>query len=406
MPRRLVALLILGVLVASVGPSRASLLPVGGPKCAAEKAPAGAKKVRDDHVLRVANVNVLHGLTDEPPAYPSSRTLNVRTSLTAAELVKQGVDIVGMEEVSEVEGPKLDPNHPPQVAQALAARAAKFSGQTWYWCWFLANPHFPVEPDLQPGGGGPISETEATLVSQFTGAPYTKFKEGLAILSRFPIVDAEGLHLPGRILAEAALCPFGSDGTTDPAAIAAGAGDIPGCIETVGFETRAALWARMQTPAGLIDLTTTHLAHGITAGSDLTEIEQAAVALAFSDARSQAAGSPAHRFFTCDCNSQPDDQVPVIGYIETQGWVNTLPGNCTNDHICTGGPDIIVTPTPHRTMTERIDYVFAREGTCTRGSGLTITTPLAPGASIGGLKNPTNGYLWPSDHFGVTTNLC
>ena len=210
----------------------------------------------------------------------------------------------------------------------------------------------------------------------------------------------------GRLPVEAALCPFGPDGTTDPGAIAAGLGDVPGCVEQVGFETRAAVWARMSTPAGLIDLTTTHLAKGITAGSDASSLQQAAVALAFSDARSQIAGAPAHRFLTCDCNAQPNDQIPVIGYIQSQGWANTLPGDCTTDHVCTGGPDIIVTPTPHRAMDERIDYVFARVGDCTRRAGIIVNTPLAPGASVGGLANPTAGYLWPTDHFGVSADLC
>jgi endonuclease/exonuclease/phosphatase family metal-dependent hydrolase len=406
MHRRILFLSVLGLLGAVLAPAHASLGPVGGPKCAAAKPPAGAKRVKDDGVIRIANLNVLHGLTDTPPDYPASRTLNVRTSLAATQIARAGVDIVGMEEVSVVEGPKLDPKHPLEVAPALAARAAKATGTTWYWCWFLANPHFPVEPDLQSGGGGPISEQEAQLVSQFTGAPYAKFKEGLAIISRWPIVDSEGLHLPGRIPAEAALCPFGPDGSTNPATIIAGLPDVPSCVETVGFETRAALWARMKTPAGLIDLTTTHLAHGITAGSGASRLQQVAVALAFSDARSQVAGAPAHRFFTCDCNSQPEDDVPVIGYIESQGWMNTLPGDCASDGVCTGGPDKIVTPKPRRIMNERIDYVFARQGTCTKRPGLIVNTPLAPGARIDGLLNPTRGYLWPSDHIGVSAALC
>ena len=88
------------------------------------------EKIED--AIRVANLNVLHGLTDTPPDYPASRTLNVRTSLAAAQIARAGVDIVGMEEVSVVEGPKLDPNHPLEVAPALAARAAKATGTTWY----------------------------------------------------------------------------------------------------------------------------------------------------------------------------------------------------------------------------------------------------------------------------------
>jgi endonuclease/exonuclease/phosphatase family metal-dependent hydrolase len=406
MPRRLLFASVVGLL-ATFTPAHGALLPTGGgPKCAVEQPPAGTTPTPDDGVIRVANLNVLHGLIEEPPDYPTSSTLNVRTSLQAQQLAQAGVDIVGMEEVSVVQGSTLDPNHPPEVAPAIAARAAKATGTPWYWCWFLANPHFPVEPDVQPGGGGPISDLEATLVSQFTGAPYASFKEGLAILSRYPIIDAEGLHLPGRIPAEAALCPFGSDGSTDPQKIIDNLGDVPGCIETVLFETRAALWARMRTPMGAIDLTTTHLAHGITAGSDLSSLQQAAVALAFSDARSQAVGAPAQRFFTCDCNSQPEDDVPVTGYIESQGWVNTLPGGCATDGICTAGPDKIVTPAPTRVMDERLDYVFARTGQCTKGAGLIVNTPLAPGAQVDGLTNPTSGYLWPSDHIGVATTIC
>src|SRR2546423_78797 len=182
MPRRLLILSVLGLIAAALAPANAALSPAGGPKCASARPPAGSKPARDDGVIRVANLNVLHGLTDEPPGYPASRTLNIRTSMQAAQIARAGVDIVGMEEVSA-------PGGPPTPAETTAA-------------------------------------------------------------------------LP----------------------------DARACVETVGFEARAALWARMRTPAGLIDLTTTHLAHGITAGSDASSLQQAAVALAFSDARSQIAG--------------------------------------------------------------------------------------------------------------------
>lgn len=388
--------------------SGAAAEPVDGPLCATETPPTGAPVVPDDGAVRVASFNGLHGLTQDPPGYPSSSTLNLRTSLAAAQIVAGGIDIVGMQEVSLVEGPQADPAHPLVVAQALAARAAKVSGVAWHWCWYLANPHFPAEPDLQPGGGGPVSDLEAQLVSQFTGAPYDSFKEGLAVLSRYPIADEEGIHLPGRIPAEAALCPLGPDPSSDPATllgeiVPGGLVDAPLCAATVLFETRAALWARLDTPLGPVDITTTHLAHDITVGSDASSLQQAAVALGFAAAQSARAGGSPAQFLTCDCNAQPGDTVPVVGTIESAGWTDALPGGCPL--VCTAGGDVIVTPAPSRAMTERLDYVFAGTATCTTAPSLAVSAPLAPGATLDGVTNTTGGWLWPSDHIGVAATL-
>jgi endonuclease/exonuclease/phosphatase family metal-dependent hydrolase len=384
----LACLLVATVLV----PAPAATALPADPRCRVAEPPGDPVEPADDG-LRVATLNTLHGLDDDAANdYPSAGTLSQRLAMQADQLADAGVDIVGMQEVSIFQKTADQPAF--FVAEALAEDLAAATGQRWWSCWFLANPYFPLEPDVSEGGGGPISDFEAQLVSTFTGGPYATFKEGMAVLSRYEIIDRDGIHLPGRVPVEVPLCLVESD-PTDPVSGAL-------CAATAGFERRSALWARVRTPVGTVDITTTHLAHGITSGSDASALQQAAVAVAFAESKA-AVDSPDHAFFVCDCNSQPADDVPVVGFIESNGWTNTftVPCDAPGAAGCTAGPDRIVThDAPARAMFERLDYVFAHAGTCTSGAQLVVDEPVPTTDAHG------TGWLFPSDHIGVAADVC
>jgi hypothetical protein len=125
--------------------------------------------------------------------------------------------------------------------------------------------------------------------------------------------------------------------------------------------------------------------------------------VAFSEEQTTRYGQPTRRFLTCDCNLTTEDFPPGIQFITDQGWTDTYAtqnptSKCAppaDRSACTSDQDILA---PASTAAERIDYVFAREGTC----GLTL------GASQKFADSPSSvpGYphLWPSDHHAVWTD--
>lgn len=397
--RRSITAALAALLAAGAFPAFVRANPLAPPLCGTEVGSrvAGAKKKS----LRVATFNVLHGLEetlddangDGVPDYPAHSTLDTRLDMSVAQLSASGVDVVGMQEVSltaHAEGPpekfgELGHHANGLVVERLAQELAALpNGFTWYWCYYLANPHFVGEPDVQPGGGGPLSEEIAKLASE----RYASFKEGVAILSRYPILESEGRRLPGRLPVEHAFCPPLSPDEVPPI-----------CSATIVFESRAAIWASLGTPGGSTHIVSTHLSHDITQVSDASSLEQAAAALAFSEEKA-AADPPARRFFVCDCNVQPTDEVPLVAFVEEAGWTNTFTRPCTASNMsgCTAGPDVVLTAGPSRLMNERLDYVFWRAGSCTA----------APTKGASFVKDPTphlGGYLWASDHLGVRTNV-
>jgi endonuclease/exonuclease/phosphatase family metal-dependent hydrolase len=362
----------------ALSPSSAAVL--GGPLCGTAKA-AGTPAAT--HTLRVATLNVLHGL-EETSSYPTHSTLDERLEMQVQELAAEGVDIVGMQEVSLTERPRKHQGG--LVPRRMARRLAQVTGETWYWCWHLSNPHLPVEPDVYPGGGGPISDVIASQAS----SNYGSFKEGSAVLSRYPIERSTARRLPLRLPIEYVACP---------------PDEVPFCNLTAIFDHRIALWARMATPLGPVDLITTHFVHGITPFSDASAFVQAAALLAYSEDMTLRHGRPALKFITCDCNATTADQPPVIGLITSAGWTDTWaslnpslrcapPGDRSG---CTSDQDIL---SPVSTTTSRIDYVFARSGSCRirlLGSEKIADSPSAAATST--------GFLWPSDHHGVATDV-
>jgi len=141
--------------------------------------------------LRVATLNVLHGLAEEEPQYPTHSTLDARLAMTAEQVAAADVDIVGMQEVSDTVDPDGHHEDGLVVKRLAEMLAAMHNGFTWHWCWYLANPYPVDEKEVaEGGGGGPAAEKAAGS----TPGPYEDggvFKEGIAILSRYQILESE-----------------------------------------------------------------------------------------------------------------------------------------------------------------------------------------------------------------------
>ena len=113
--------------------------------------------------LRVASVNMLHGLDSEVNA----STLLDRLDLVAEALLAENVDIVGLQEssISSYGG---------NVAEELARRLG------FEFVYQRANPNLEA----------------ATQEENDTLALALDLEEGEAVLSRYPITDSEAIHLP------------------------------------------------------------------------------------------------------------------------------------------------------------------------------------------------------------------
>lgn len=332
--------------------------------------------------LRVATFNVLHGL-EETATYPTHSTLDDRLALAVKAIDDADIDLVGMQEVSDTRGAQGHTSG--NVAIRMATRLAQVTSVTWHWCWTLSNPHVPPEPDIKVGGGGPLSDEIAARASD----KYDSFKEGSAVLSRYPIERAESRRLPTRFPLEYVACP---------------PKDVPVCNVTAVLDHRIALFARVTTPGGATDIIATHLAHDLTAFSDMSTFEQAVALVDLAQESTLKFGEAARRFITCDCNVTTDDLPPVVAFLEAAGWTDTYatlnPNSlCAPPHdrsACTSDQDILA---PASTAAERIDYVFAQAGTCELNLTRSRKYADRPG------RSRTHRYLWPSDHHAVWTDV-
>jgi len=321
--------------------------------------------VPDDGELRVASFNILHTRDDD-----ADDTLDRRIGLVADALAQTNADVVGLQEVTR------SANHG-MVAERVAGEMAGRTGDDWSWCFFQSNPHLPDESDEGPGGvGGPTSRSLADLARE-GDAPWA---EGVAVLSRQPIVDQAAHRLPSRA-AEAPTC-----GVENP--------DDPLAAVTCQFDTRTVLWARVDTACGGFDMFTSHLANTASSMSEETRLAQITDALAQIDQLATDEAAP--DAYVGDFNTLEGGQVWRAAV--DVGFVDAFRTAAPDDPGFTAG-QLIGESAP--TVDARIDYVFARSGSTTieprRAEVIGDTpSPVADGSET---------VVWPSDHYGVAVTL-
>lgn len=353
----------------------------GEPICGTEGSGRPARLARGD-LPAVGTFNVLHSQGEDDDADVSDRLDQVVDAMLD-DTGAPRADAWGLQEVTNNE------EHG-NVAQRVAAGLAERTGEPWEWCWSWSNPHFPAEPDLLPGGGGPLSQ----LVAQFSNLPegdLRDFKEGVAVVTRFHVTEARFRRLPPRAH-EALACPP----SPDPL-------DLIGCQFPAVFDHRQVLWTRINTRGGgQFDLFDTHLAHGLTDHSDEVKLAQTRKALATIE---EWHHPKTPDVFVGDFNSDPStdryDEVVGAGFTDTYRASGEV--ECGSD---TGAPwrgctssQRVLTDDPTPTVRTRIDHVFVR----TNGCDLAIAGSTIVGTNAEPL--PDGRWRWPSDHLGVASQL-
>jgi endonuclease/exonuclease/phosphatase family metal-dependent hydrolase len=306
--------------------------------------------------LRIASYNMLHGLTSE-----GDRTLEARLATDVDELAASQVDVVGIQEAEE------SAKHG-RVIERLANKLAVRTQRTWYWCWFRTEPHLNGTPDTRSGGGSALSD----LLAAHYNPNESKWYEGAAVLSRYPIVASAVHRLPGEDVAQRLLTDC------QPPRFS---GD-PTCVPDIVLEPRAAVWTRIATPFGTVSFTSTHTSGNWEQSRDLAR---------WVNQRSRADKSA---FLVCDCNSTPSTRAQHA--IRAHGWVDVY-AQLRSDGGPTSDQDIGAT---RPTTTHRIDYVFERPSSALRASAVTRFMNVPQPSTL-----EQSGWLWPSDHFGVLATL-
>ena len=360
-----------------------ALLPDGVPLCGVEQPAPGIAPTPDDGVLQIATFNVLHSDTNEGDV-----SLGDRLPLVADAIAASGADVVGAQEVTRNIGFNAADEYPQKhglVAQRLAAAIAARTGEAWSWCWSQSNPHVPLTPDLDVGGGNPLDR----LAAANGNIPDPgDFSEGLAILTRHPISQSRFRRLLPRSY-EAPACLDG----------------LPLCPLDAIFDSRQVLWARVTTPRGPLDMFTTHLAHQLTALSDQTKLLQAKQALAITQEWAKADAMP--DVLVGDFNSVPDGDVHQAlvtgGFVDTYRAAGGAECALEGGPGCSGGPpsgNEVYSTAATRPMSERIDYVWARPPVaCALRVPASQQIGTAPTLLVDGR------FLWPSDHLGFVSAL-
>jgi endonuclease/exonuclease/phosphatase family metal-dependent hydrolase len=276
--------------------------------------------------------------------------------------------VAGLQEVASTA------NHG-NVVERLATGLAQRTAHRWHWCWFQSNPHFPGEPDLQPGGGGgPLTELMASQVR----AGEARWAEGLAVVSRIPISETSVFRMPPRSYEGVACVP------PDPL----------DCNAAAVFDSRAVLRARLTTPNGPLDLYNTHLAHGLTPLSDTTKRVHVNVVLAYIG--QTAAADPTPDVLVGDFNSVEGSA--VYADVTGAGFVDTFRSTAPGANGFTSSQDVL-TDTSAPTASRRIDFVFAKPGGC----GLAVKSSEVIGDAAAPFGD--GRWVWPSDHYGVVSEL-
>ena len=376
------AAVVIGALAAV--PATAQASPTDGTPLCAIEAPAATAVTRppDDGVLRVATFNVLHSETDE-----GDLSLGARLPLLADAIVTSRADIVGAQEVTRNLGFDNAAEYPQKhglVARRLAAAVAARTNEPWGWCWSLSNPHVPLSPDLNVGGGNPLDDQAA---ANGNIPEPGDFAEGVAILTRFPIADSRFRRLPIR------------------------AYEAPGCLDldpfcpfNAVFDSRQVLWARVTTPAGAVDMFTTHIAHQLTELSDTTKLIQTQAAIDITEEWATDDSLP--DYLVGDFNSTPGSAVHAEalgrGFVDAYKASGGVECGANGTGGCSGGPkdgEEVHSVTSMRPMSGRIDYVFVRPPAA---CALRLTDAERVGDT--GTRLVDGRYLWPSDHYGFAAS--
>jgi len=282
----------------------ASRVGVGVEGCPVGCASTGERK---PGALRVVSLNVLHG-------FPDFERLDERLELVAAEIRQLDADVVCLQEVPWT----------PEIDGSGAAFLAKRTGLNHVY--FRANGN------------------RSTI----------RFEEGSAILSRFPLMRAEGHELAPR------------------------AGF---------FEHRVVLHAAIDTAFGELDVFSTHL----TNGDAEVNRAQAESLLAFV---SRPRIGPA--VVAGDFNAR--ESSPQIELLSAS-WIDSFRRAHPDEAGATCCVDDLANA--DEVLEKRIDYLFVAPGTAD-GEGVRIGSSrriLARPAAVGG------GWLWPSDHVGLFSEL-
>lgn len=356
----------------------------GVPLCGVAQTP-GRVLPPDDGVLKISTFNVLHSETDE-----GDLSMAERLPLIADAIVASGADIVGAQEVAQnvvFDAKQEYPQKHGLVAQRIATLLHARTGESWSWCFSRSNPHVPLTPDLNVGGGNPLDD-QAAAMGNFPESG--DFAEGLAIFSRYPIAKSRFRRMLPRSY-EAAACVSAN----------------PLCAPTAAFDSRQVLWARVHTPRGSVDLFTTHLAHGITALSPVTQQLQVRQAVAV--AKKWAAVDALPDFLVGDFNSGPDSATirtaAAGGFVDTYRVGGGPECRAAGAVSCSGGPndgEEVYSKTNTRPMRGRIDFVLAR---APRGCALRV--PDSRRMADIPTRRADGRFIWPSDHYAfVSTVAC
>ncbi|HUR79060.1 MAG TPA: endonuclease/exonuclease/phosphatase family protein [Acidimicrobiales bacterium] len=345
---------------------------------------SNGRSAGDDGAFTVADYNVLHSDTDE-----GDKSLGERMPLLADALADTSADVIGLEEVAMnlVYDPKNEyPQKHGLVVARLAALLTQRTGETWSWCFSRSNPHVPLTPDVQEGGGNPLDD-QAAAKGNFP--EQSDFSEGLAIVSRYPITRARFRRdLPRSY--EAVACP-----NLDPF-----------CRLDATFDARQVLYARVRTPQGALDMFVTHLAHGITPLSTTTKQLQARQTMALVHKWSNP-NDALPDVLVGDFNSKPSSAAlrttAAGGLVDTYAVSGAPECQAAGGPGCSGNPytgEETYTKTPTRHMSTRIDFILARPP-----QGCALRVPMSRMIGDRPIKRVDGRYVWPSDHNGFVSQI-
>ncbi len=222
---------------------------------------------------------------------------------------------------------------------------------------YLAQPDLIAFQEVVDSSGVP---NRAEFIAAATGyewawqQEYSVFiyDEGIAILSRWPILDTASVKLPHDDLI---------------------------------LFTRYVLGARVESPAGPIDFYCTHMTVG---GNESQSADQALAAYEFITERSAGL----HAFFAGDLNAEPDTL--AMQFLRGEAEHGGVVGDFVDGWPATNPDDqglTIEAGDPH----DRIDYIYAAS------TGPTSTTPLDCELIF---DEQVNG-VFASDHIGVSCTM-